>query len=134
MREFIIALLTFFGIVGANAHFENGWRKFSQVEIDGLIQKEQHIFIKFDARWCLACKANDWVWNDPDIMKAFRDKRVHMFHADVTRKNPEATRALHAYGRQSLPTYILINGKTGKHKILYYSLSRDSIMEALNDL
>lgn len=134
MREWVIWFLTFFAVVGANAHAENGWRKYSQKMVQELVQEEKHVFIKFDARWCLACVANDWVWDDPDIMAKFREKGVVLVHADMTKSNKEALDGIKLYGRRSLPTYVLIDGQTGEHRIIYYRLTKDSLLEILNDL
>lgn len=66
------------------------------------------VFVDFTAAWCISCQVNERVVLSSDgVMAAFRERNVALVKADWTRRDPEITRALAAFGRSGVPLYLV---------------------------
>ncbi len=90
------------------------WQPWSQQGVDKLTDAGKPVFVEFTAAWCVSCQANKKLVLDRDeTLKAFSDKSVTLMRADWTRRDPEITAALAAFGRSGVPVYALYRpGKT----------------------
>jgi thiol:disulfide interchange protein DsbD len=67
------------------------------------------VFIDFTAAWCLTCQVNERLTlSHPDVQAAFRSNNIAFLVADWTRRDPAITSALHKYGREGVPTYVIL--------------------------
>jgi thiol:disulfide interchange protein DsbD len=66
------------------------------------------VLLDFTADWCLTCKVNERVAFDADTVRAaLRAHDVVLLRADWTTRDPSVTRALAAFGRNSVPFVVL---------------------------
>jgi thiol:disulfide interchange protein DsbD len=66
------------------------------------------VFVDFTAAWCLSCQVNERVALEVEsVRKRFAELNVVAIKADWTARSDEITRALAAYGRNSVPLYLL---------------------------
>lgn len=66
------------------------------------------VFVDFTAAWCISCQVNERVaLASRDVVDAFRERNVALVKADWTRRDPQITRALAAFGRSGVPLYLV---------------------------
>lgn len=93
------------------------WLSYDTAAVDKLNEQKENVFINFTADWCLTCQFNKKFILDSERFRNFvRQNNVHLFIADLTEENEEYSRALSAYGRDSIPLYVYYHG--GNYRIL----------------
>ncbi|MEI7721854.1 MAG: thioredoxin family protein, partial [Verrucomicrobiota bacterium] len=81
----------------------------SESEVARQLAAGRSVFIDFTAAWCLTCQVNERLTlSRAEIKTAFREMNVAFLVADWTRRDPAITAALQKYGREGVPTYVLI--------------------------
>ena len=81
----------------------------SEEEVARQLAAGHTVFIDFTAAWCLTCQVNERVTlSHPDVQAAFRANNIAFLVADWTRRDPAITSALHKYGREGVPTYVIL--------------------------
>jgi len=112
------------------------WQPYSDELLNRLLSEGKPVFIDFTASWCLSCQVNEKVaFSSEEVQKKFQELGVVPLKADWTKRDPEITRALSRFGRQSVPLYLLYSGKPGaKPKILPEVLTPGIVLEALESL
>jgi thiol:disulfide interchange protein DsbD len=81
----------------------------SQEEVARQLAAGRTVFIDFTAAWCLTCQVNERLTlTHPDVQAAFRSNNTAFLVADWTRRDPAITSALHKYGREGVPTYVIL--------------------------
>ena len=81
----------------------------SEEEVARQLAAGHTVFIDFTAAWCLTCQVNERVTlSHPDVQAAFRANNIAFLIADWTRRDPAITSALHKYGREGVPTYVIL--------------------------
>jgi thiol:disulfide interchange protein/DsbC/DsbD-like thiol-disulfide interchange protein len=66
------------------------------------------VLVDFTADWCLTCKVNERVaFGSGSVRAAIRDHGVTLLRADWTTRDPVVTRALAAFGRNSVPFVVI---------------------------
>ncbi|MCX6935429.1 MAG: thioredoxin family protein [Verrucomicrobia bacterium] len=86
----------------------------SEQEVTRQLAAGRSVFIDFTAAWCLTCQVNERVTlSRPEIQAAFREQNIAFLVADWTRRDPAITAALRKYGREGVPTYVLLRPHTG---------------------
>lgn len=81
----------------------------SEEEVARQLAAGHTVFIDFTAAWCLTCQVNERVTlSHPDVQAAFRSNNIAFLVADWTRRDPAITSALHKYGREGVPTYVIL--------------------------
>lgn len=99
---------------------ENGiqWENYSEARVEELKKSGTPFFLDFTAAWCLSCQVNDKVvFGSADVISAFKDKKIIAVKADWTSRDENITKALAAFGRNSVPLYVL-HGKDGMPQLL----------------
>jgi len=66
-----------------------------------------------------------------DIQAAFREKNVAFLVADWTRRDPAITAALRKYGREGVPTYVLLRPGDSAPVLLPEILTPTLVLESL---
>ena len=84
------------------------WRPYSAAGLEALRDSGRVVLLDFTADWCLTCKVNERVAFDSDAVRAsLRAHDVVLVRADWTTRDPSVTRALAAFGRNSVPFVVL---------------------------
>jgi thiol:disulfide interchange protein DsbD len=84
------------------------WRPYSASALEALRDSGRVVLVDFTADWCLTCKVNERVAFSADTVRAaLRAHDVALVRADWTTRDPSVTRALAAFGRNSVPFVVL---------------------------
>jgi thiol:disulfide interchange protein DsbD len=67
------------------------------------------VFVDFTAAWCVTCQYNKkTTFADAKLLADFAARQVVLMRADWTRRDPAITATLQKYGREGVPTYVLL--------------------------
>lgn len=104
----------------------------SEKEVTRQLAAGRTVFIDFTAAWCLTCQVNERVvLSRPEIKSAFREKNIAFLVADWTRRDPAITAALQKYGREGVPTYVLLRPDGSAPVLLPEILTPKLVLESL---
>ena len=104
----------------------------SEEEVARQLAAGRTVFIDFTAAWCLTCQVNERVvLSRPEIQAVFREKSIAFLVADWTRRDPAITAALQKYGREGVPTYVILRPGGSAPVLLPEILTPNMILEAL---
>lgn len=90
-----------------NSVAELEWQKWSPQLVDQLRAEGRPVYIDFTAKWCLTCQTNKAAAYTAAVRKYMHDNDVVALKADMTKKHPEATQAVHALNRSAIPVNVL---------------------------
>ncbi len=115
---------------------DDHWIPYSEEKLQSLRDKGTPVFIDFTAAWCITCQVNKKVvLNTPEIQSAFKDAGVALMKADWTNQDPEITKALGRFQRNSVPLYILYpSDQSTQPFVLPEILTKNIVLENLNKL
>ena len=117
---------------GAN---QIAWEAYSDEKVKSSLAAGRPIFIDFTAAWCITCQVNKrTTLRRPEVMDALAKSNVVLLSADWTRQDETITKALESYGRNGVPTYVLLAPGEVKPEILPEVLSPSIVMGALEKL
>jgi thiol:disulfide interchange protein len=84
------------------------WRPYSAELLEAQRDSGRIVLLDFTADWCLTCKVNEHVaFGSQAVRVAIRDHGVTLLRADWTTRDPSVTRALAAFGRNSVPFVVI---------------------------
>lgn len=118
---------------GTNEQLAAGevWEKFSAERLAELRAEGTPVFIDFTAKWCLTCQANHIILSEEKVQNKFTELGVVKMKADWTKSDPEITKALKQFGRNSVPLYVLYGANGAKAEILPQILTGDGVLSYL---
>ena len=109
-----------------------GWEPWSAEAVSRYQAQGRPVFVDFTASWCLSCQVNERVaLNQPEVQRAFAERKVVLLRADWTRHDEAITQALTALGRSGVPAYALyLPGETSP-RLLPEVLTPGIVMDAV---
>lgn len=108
------------------------WEAWSASRLDELRAEGKTVFVDFRADWCLTCVANEIaVLGRKTVADEFARLGVVALKADWTKADPEITRALAAYGRSSVPLYLVFTPGREDPAILPEILTERIVLNAI---
>ena len=109
------------------------WQPYSDARLAELQQNQQPVLIDFTASWCLSCKVNERVAFTEAVKKKIEELGIVPLKADWTNRDPVIAQALERYGRNSVPLYVLYDGKTLDPHILPEIITENIVLDALSN-
>ena len=107
------------------------WEKFSPAAVEAATSRHLSVFVDFTAAWCITCQVNRRAVLATDAaLKIFHDHNTVLLEADWTNQDEQITRALAAFGRNSIPVYAFYPADGSSVQILPQILSL-SILQGL---
>lgn len=117
----------------SSEHFPQ--QEFSKQRLDSDLRQGSGVFLYFTADWCITCKFNErTVLHSDDVSVFFKSKNIRVLKADWTNEDPEITKALDSYGRNSVPFYVYYPpGKSDRPKFLPTLLNKELLLKTLEE-
>lgn len=84
------------------------WQAYDATSFQAQRDSGRVVLVDFTADWCLTCKVNERVaFGSGAVRAAIREHGVTLLRADWTTRDPVVTRALAAFGRNSVPFVVI---------------------------
>jgi thiol:disulfide interchange protein/DsbC/DsbD-like thiol-disulfide interchange protein len=107
------------------------WQAYSPEVLESALTQGQAVFVDFTAAWCVSCQVNKKAVLETDAMKQFfTQRKVVLLRADWTKRDPVITRALAAYGRNSIPVYAAYKAGSRQVQLLPELLTTGAVEQA----
>ena len=109
------------------------WQAYTDARLDSLLSASRAVLVDFTAEWCLTCKVNEiGTLQSERVVSVLRERSVGLLRANLTVADTSITRALHAVGGASLPTYALFAAaERGSPRLLPILLTPDIVVSAV---
>ncbi|MFD2159150.1 protein-disulfide reductase DsbD family protein [Rubritalea tangerina] len=92
------------------------WETWSPRRVEELLSEGTPVYVDFTAKWCLTCQTNKAAAYTAPVRQYMFDKNVVTLKADMTKKHPEATKAIHNLDRSAIPVNVLyVPGDASPH-------------------
>jgi thiol:disulfide interchange protein/DsbC/DsbD-like thiol-disulfide interchange protein len=93
---------------GATSASALPWQPYDATSFQAQRDSGRVVLVDFTADWCLTCKVNERVaFGSGAVRAAIREHGVTLLRADWTTRDPVVTRALAAFGRNSVPFVVI---------------------------
>ena len=107
------------------------WSPWSEQAVVLALQSGRPVLVDFSAAWCVTCLVNERVaLHSPEVQARLEKDRVVTLKGDWTNPDPAITAALHQYGQDGVPLYLLI-GRDGQVTVLPQILTPGIVIAAL---
>lgn len=85
------------------------WEPYSAEQVQSYQKAGKTVFIDFTASWCITCQWNKkMILNKKEVIDLFERQGIVPMRADWTNRDNNITQALQNYGRNSIPTYVIL--------------------------
>ncbi len=122
------------GVPATSAAGALPWQPFSDARLEALRDSGRMVLLDFTADWCLTCKVNERVaFGSASVREALRKHDVALLRADWTTRDSLVTRALAAFGRNSVPFVVLYQRDGAAEPIILPTLLTPGIVTAALD-
>jgi thiol:disulfide interchange protein DsbD len=107
------------------------WAEYSKETISAARESKRPVFLNFTASWCLNCQFNQRIFNDNDVVEAFKKNNMVAIKCDWTSKNSEITDLLESYGSASIPFYVFYPAGGSDPVVLPSLLTKSNVLNAI---
>lgn len=109
------------------------WLPYDKELVRHYVEAGHTVFVDFTAEWCFTCKTNLHTSIDIEATrKLMRELRVIPIEANYTNKDPKMKKIINAYGRASVPMYLVFTPfQPDSPQILDEVLTPGTVAEAL---
>ena len=108
------------------------WRNYSEDLFNQAKQENTPIFLNFTASWCMNCQFNQNVFSDPEVIRAFREKKVLAIKCDWTKRSEKITKLLKKYNSVADPRSVYYPAGSDKFEVLPSILTKASVLSCIN--
>lgn len=117
----------------ASGEYVLEWKDYSPELIENLRAEGRPVLVDFTAKWCGICIVNKGtsLRGVEDTEQIYRENNVALVVADFTKRSPELTRELNAFGRDGVPLYLVYPANGGEPEILPNTLTPDIVVQAI---
>ncbi|MCB0358509.1 MAG: thioredoxin family protein, partial [Bdellovibrionales bacterium] len=106
------------------------WRAYDEAAIQEARKAGKTVFIDFTADWCITCKANETLVLHRTSTEALFDQYgAKLFKGDWTTGDPVITAALHRFGAEGVPLYVVLPADPSGEPIVLPTLLTSGIVE-----
>jgi thiol:disulfide interchange protein len=107
------------------------WQLWSEQALTSARRTGRPVLVDFSAAWCVTCLVNERVaLNNAAVVKRLEHDQVVTLKGDWTSPDPAITAALHRFGRDGVPLYVLYS-PSGKVDVLPQILTPNVVIDAL---
>lgn len=131
--------LTLLGLIGGismafppNKSNKITWEKWSNEEVERLLENDTPVFVDFTATWCATCQVNKKRAYSKEVVKLFKEYGIVALKADKTNASPEIERKLQELGRTAIPVNVLYVPGSDDPIITPELLTSDYMVELIN--
>jgi len=111
----------------------SAWQPYDRQKIEMARREGRPLFIDFTAAWCITCQVNKKVVLDTqEAQELFRVNGVLLIRADWTNRDPEITKALAEFNRNSVPLYVFYGKSNFRAEILPQILTLNNLRRLLS--
>ncbi|MGF1451490.1 MAG: protein-disulfide reductase DsbD family protein [Opitutales bacterium] len=83
------------------------FQPWSPAAVESALAEGKPVYIDFTARWCATCQTNKRVYDNREVIEAYRAADVVMLRADFTSRDPQTAAAIRSYGANAIPLNVL---------------------------
>jgi thiol:disulfide interchange protein DsbD len=107
------------------------WVEYSEEVMAAARDSHRPVFLNFTASWCMNCHFNQRVFNNDDVVKAFKRSRIVAIRCDWTNRNKGVSDLLESYGSTSIPFYVFYPADGMDYVVLPGLLSKSSVLDVI---
>ncbi|MFA5138284.1 MAG: thioredoxin family protein [Elusimicrobiota bacterium] len=109
------------------------WSVYSPEAVSRALAEGRPAFVDFTAAWCLTCQVNERLALDTEaVQREFARRRVALFRADWTSRDPQLAERLQSFGRDGVPLYVFYRPGKAEPEIWPQILTPGSVISRLD--
>ena len=120
---------------GREAGYQVVWEKWSPEAVAAAQAAGKYAYVDFTARWCATCQTNKaTVFTSKDVLSEFGRRKVILFKADWTNKDPKITQELAKWNRSAVPFNLIYAPALKDPIVLPELLTGGKVLDALAEI
>ena len=134
MSSFVVGCFLIFSM-NTTMNQKEDWIKFTPKTLDELVNDNYIVFVDITADWCVTCQVNKFnTLESKIIQETFIRNDVKLLRADWTNKDDRILAYMSSFGKFGVPLNIIYGPKEKNGKILPEILSKNGIINSIDEL